>query len=161
MCLLRPTYILDSDITTVNLERLKVDGVKGIILDLDSTLMAPRSGIIEERVHAWLMQAEQNFKLAVVTNNKNKKYLEKASNCLAMPLVGKAAKPSRKILRQVLAQLDLKAEEAVLIGDRPLTDILCGHRAGMKTCLVMPLETMNEHPLVVSLRKLERLVILR
>jgi uncharacterized protein len=159
MCLLQPTYIYHSDITTVDLKRLKNDGIQGIILDLDSTIMAPRSGLIDERVSQWLAQAAENFKLAVVTNNKNEKYLEKAANCLAMPLVGRAAKPSRKILFTVLDKLELAPENAVLIGDRPLTDILAGKRAGMKTCLVTPLSTMREHILIQYLRKLERLVI--
>ncbi len=159
MCLLQPTYIYHSDITTVDLKRLKNDGIQGIILDLDSTIMAPRSGLIDERVSQWLIQAEQHFKLAVVTNNKNEKYLKKAANCLTMPLVGRAAKPSRKILFSVLDKLELAPEKAVLIGDRPLTDILAGKRAGMKTCLVTPLSTMREHVLVQYLRKLERLVI--
>ena len=143
----------------LDLDRLQQDGIKGIILDLDSTLMAPRSGVIEERVYQWLSKAEKNFKLAVVTNNKNEKYLEKASKCLPMPLVGRAAKPSRKILFTVLDKLKVAAEESVLIGDRPLTDILAGRRAGMKTCLVTPLSTMREHVLVKYLRKFERLVI--
>lgn len=159
MCLLQPTYIYHSDITTVDLKRLKNDGIQGIILDLDSTIMAPRSGLIDERVSEWLTQAEKHFKLAVVTNNKNEKYLKKAANCLAMPLVGRAAKPSRKILFNVLDKLELAPENAVLIGDRPLTDILAGKRAGMKTCLVTPLSTMREHVVVQYLRKLERLVI--
>jgi HAD superfamily phosphatase (TIGR01668 family) len=161
MCLLQPTYIYDGDITTVDLNRLKEDGIHGIILDLDSTLMAPRSGLIEQRVTLWIAQAEKDFKLAVVTNNKNKKYLENAANCLTMPLVGKAAKPSRKILFTVLQQLNVSPEQSVLIGDRPLTDILAGKRAGMRTCLVTPLSTMSEHPIIVYLRKLERLVIKR
>jgi HAD superfamily phosphatase (TIGR01668 family) len=159
MCLLQPTYIYHSDITTVDLQRLAADGIKGIILDLDSTIMAPRSGLIEERVSQWLNQAEQNFKLAVLTNNKNEKYLQRAAKSLPILLVGRAAKPSRKALFNLLDKLDLIPEEAVLIGDRPLTDILAGKRAGMKTCLVSPLSTMNEHALVKYVRKLERLVI--
>ncbi len=159
MFLLQPTYMYQGDITTVDLKQLQADGIKGLIIDLDSTLMAPRTGLIEERVHTWLAEAQQHFKLAVLTNNKNQKYLENASNCLPMPVIGRAAKPSRKILFSVLDKLQLAPKEAVLIGDRPLTDILAGKRAGMKTCLVNPLSTMREHPIVVYVRKLEKLVI--
>src|SRR3984957_1106057 len=102
MCLLKPTYISTGDITTVDLQMLTKHGVKGIILDLDSTLMAPRTGFIEEQVTQWIAVAEKGFKLAVVSNNKNQKYLEKAAVCLPMPVIGRAAKPSRKILFTVL-----------------------------------------------------------
>src|SRR5271156_4134688 len=159
MCLLRPTFISQGDITTVDLDMLAKHGVKGIILDLDSTLMAPRSGYIDERVTQWIASAEKKFKLAVVSNNKNTKYIENAAACLPMPVIGKASKPSRKILFSVLNQLQLNADEVVLIGDRPLTDILAGKRAGMKTYLVSPLSTMQESALVRFVRKLERLVI--
>jgi HAD superfamily phosphatase (TIGR01668 family) len=115
--------------------------------------------LIEDRVSQWLAQAETNFKLAVLTNNKNEKYLEKAAKCLSMPIVGRAAKPSRKSLLALLDRLQIAPADAVLVGDRPLTDILAGKRAGMKTCLVMPLATMREHILIQYLRKMERLVI--
>ncbi len=98
MCLLQPTYISRGDITTIDLTMLKEDGIKGIILDLDSTLMAPRSGYIDEQVSRWIATAQQDFKLAVVSNNKNEKYIEQAAACLPMPVIGQAAKPSRKIL---------------------------------------------------------------
>ncbi len=159
MCLLRPTYISQGDITTVDLRMLSKHGIKGIILDLDSTLMAPSSGYIDERVTEWIAAAKKGFRLAVVSNNKNQKYIEKAAACLPMPVVGRASKPSRKILFTVLNQLKLNAAEAVLVGDRPLTDILAGHRAGMKTYLVTPLSTMKESSLVRLARKIERLVI--
>lgn len=159
MCLLEPTYISQGDISSVDLNMLKSQGIKGLIIDLDSTLMAPRSGVVEHHVNEWLEKAELGFKLAVLTNNKNKKYLEKAAANLPMPVIGWAAKPSRKILFGVLDKLGLAPADAVLIGDRPLTDILAGKRAGMKTYLVSPLSTMQESALVRFVRKLERLVI--
>jgi HAD superfamily phosphatase (TIGR01668 family) len=156
---LQPTYVSQGDVTTVDLAMLAKHGIKGIILDLDSTLMAPRTGYIDERVTTWIAAAEKQFKLAVVSNNKNQKYIEKATACLPMPVIGRAAKPSRKVLFGVLGQLQLNAAEVVLVGDRPLTDILAGKRAGMKTYLVTPLSTMKESSLVRFVRKLERLVI--
>ncbi len=146
MCLLQPTYISQGDIASVDLDMLKSQEIKGIILDLDSTLIAPRSGVVDPHVSEWLGKAERNFKLAVVSNNKNKKYLERVSASLPMPVVGHAAKPSRKILFGVLDKLGLSPAEVVLIGDRPLTDILAGKRAGMKTYLVSPLSTMKNLP---------------
>ena len=161
MCLLQPTYINQGDITTVDLDMLKKQGIKGILLDLDSTIMAPHSGYIDEKVTEWIARAGKEFKLAVVSNNKNQKYIDQAAACLPMLVVGRAAKPSRKILFSVLKQLQLTATETILIGDRPLTDILAGKRAGMQTYLVSPLATMRESSLIRWVRKLERLVIKR
>ena len=37
---LKPDYLIDGDITDIDLDRLAADGIKGLILDLDSTIMA-------------------------------------------------------------------------------------------------------------------------
>lgn len=42
--LIRPTYYIDGDITDLDQEMLLEAGIKGLILDLDSTLMAPKTG---------------------------------------------------------------------------------------------------------------------
>jgi hypothetical protein len=156
MVFLRPTYLIDGDITDIELNRLKQDGIKGIILDLDSTLIAPRSGHLTDEAAAWLTSARADFKLAVVSNNKKEDYLTKTAALLAIPVFGNAAKPSRRVLLQVLDSLALKPEESVLVGDRPLTDIWGGERAGMKTILVYPLKTMNEPGWIKFFRRLER-----
>lgn len=156
---LRPTYLIDGDITDIDLDQLKKDGLKGIILDLDSTLIAPKAGALTEEAAAWLNRARAHFKLAVVSNNRKADYVEKVATLLAIPVIGEAGKPSRRALRKALKLLDVKAEEAVLIGDRPLTDVLGGNRAGMKTILVEPLKTMKEACLIRILRKIERWLI--
>jgi HAD superfamily phosphatase (TIGR01668 family) len=159
MVFLRPTYLIDGDITDIELGRLKDDGVKGIILDLDSTLIAPRSGELTEEASAWLACAKADFKMAVVTNNKKDDYIKQTAALLAIPVFGKACKPSRRVLLKVLDSLGLSPQESVLVGDRPLTDIWGGKRAGMKTVLVYPLKTMNEPSWIKFFRRLERLVI--
>jgi len=159
MVFLRPTYLIDGDITDIELEVLKKDGIKGIILDLDSTLVAPRSGRLTEAVSIWLNSARADFKLAVVSNNKRDDYLSQTASLLAIPVAGRARKPSRGVLLKVLEKLELKPEEAVLVGDRPLTDILGGQRAGMKTVLVHPLKSMKEPSWIKFLRRLERLFV--
>lgn len=155
----RSTYIIEGDITDVDLDMLQADGVKGLILDLDSTLIAPRQGKLTPAAHAWLEVARKRFKLAVVTNNKKDSYIEEARSLLNMPVLGPAWKPSRRYFLKALNEFELKPEEVAVIGDRPLTDILGGLRAGMKTILVWPLKSMNEPSWVTFFRKLERWVI--
>ena len=53
-----------------------------------------------------------------------------------MPTVGMAGKPSRRGFLAALEILKLPASEVAVIGDRPLTDVWGGQRAGMKTILV-------------------------
>ncbi len=159
MVLLKPTYLINGDVTDIDLRVLKQDGVRGLIFDLDSTIMAPHSGILSPEVEQWLIFARDNFKVAIVSNNKRDHYLDQVKEVLQMPIIGKAAKPRRKAFFEVLKSFELQAHEVAVVGDRPLTDVLGGQRAGMKTVLVWPLKTQQEPGWVTMMRKLERIVI--
>lgn len=157
--MLRPTYLIDGDVTDIDLDQLERDGLRGLIFDLDSTLLAPHSGAITDDVAAWLARARAKFKVAVVSNNRRDPYIEEVKCLLDMHCIGRAAKPRRKAFLEVLKMFDLTPDQVAVIGDRPLTDVWGGQRAGMKTILVWPLKSMNEPSWVTMFRKLERVFI--
>ena len=157
--LFRPTYLIEGDVTDISLSRLAEDGIKGLIFDLDSTLVAPRAGRLTDDVERWLVECRSTFKVAIVSNNKKEPYIQHIGALLDMPTIGRAAKPSRKAFIEALSILELKPDEVAVVGDRPLTDVWGGQRAGMKTILVWPLKTMNEPSWITFFRKLERFVI--
>jgi uncharacterized protein len=159
MVFLRPTFLIDGDVTDIDLDHLRQEGIKGIILDLDSTLVAPRSAKLTTAAAEWLDRAKAGFSVAIVSNNKREEYLKTVEGVLAMPVVGNARKPSRRAIRVVLKAMNLAPNEAVLVGDRPLTDVWAGMRVGMKTILVHPLKTMNEPGWIKLIRRMERLFI--
>src|SRR5271156_306942 len=103
MPLFKPTYLVDGDITDLSLDRLQADGIKGIILDLDSTIVAPRSGKLTAEAEQWLLQAKARFKVAVVSNNKNDRYMVQVQKLLDVPVLGRAAKPATRVFKVVLA----------------------------------------------------------
>lgn len=157
--LVKPTHIVQ-DITTIDLDALWASGIRGLIFDLDNTIMAPSAGVLEEHIQDWLNQVrEKGFRCIVVSNNPRMAYLKKAEAHLEMQVIGNAGKPRRKSLRQALSILSLRAEEVAIIGDRPLTDIWGGQRLGTTTILVDPLTKATEHQIVQFLRKLERLFV--
>ena len=51
------------------------------------------------------------------------------------------------------------AAETAFVGDRPLTDVLCGKKLGCKTILVDSISADIEKPIVRFARKLERICI--
>jgi uncharacterized protein len=154
---LKPDYIF-SDITQLTHEHLKAIGVKGIIFDLDNTIVPPHSAILQGYVAKWLESVKaEGVPFIIVTNNHDHDYMKQNELLLGVPVLGPAKKPSRRMIREALEWLKLPAEEVVLIGDRPLTDIWGGQRAGCKTILVDPLMRANEHGVIHLLRTLERL----
>jgi uncharacterized protein len=159
--LLRPTYIINGDITDIDLDELSASGIRALILDLDSTLVAPRSGVITNVVADWLSNAKSRFKVMVLSNNLKDKYVEQVAGILDIPVLGRAVKPRRAGFLKAANIMGVTPDKVAVVGDRPLTDILGGARAGMKTVLVLPLKTMSESLLVRYIRKLERLVVRR
>lgn len=157
--LLRPDRLVEH-VTDINLEELWAHGIRGFIFDLDNTIMAPHSGVLDDGVAGWLRKIEgMGFKSVVVSNNPLTFYTQEAEKVLNIPVIGNAAKPRRKQLYRALKILELDAHQVVVVGDRPLTDIWGGQRLGAKTILVDPLTKHKENGFIRLLRKLERVFI--
>lgn len=152
---LKPDYNLKS-IYDINLEELKNLGIKAMLFDLDSTIMASKSGTYSDKMIEWLKKVKENFFVAVISNNKNPEYIEKVRNISDFPLLFNACKPQTGPAKEFLYKYDLKTAECALIGDRPLTDILCGKLLGCKTILVDSITADKETKIVRLVRKIER-----
>lgn len=145
----------------IDFKELKALGVNVILFDLDSTVMPSRSGVYPPRVVELLKDLKLNFIIAVVSNNKNKDYLAKVQAISDFEIIGHANKPSPKVMKEYLKTINAKPQETVVIGDRPLTDILAGKLLGSKTILVDSISKEIEKPIVRVVRQLERLSIKR
>ena len=98
----------------------------------------------------WLEIVKKNFFIGVVSNNHNPEYMKKVKLCTDFPIVFEARKPDVKITREFMKEHNLKAETTCFVGDRPLTDILCGKRLGCITILVDSITADIEKPIVVD-----------
>ena len=156
--LFEPNYNLES-IYDINLAELKEMGIKGLFFDLDSTLMKSKSGKFSFQTIQFLNDLKSNFKLAIITNNKNKDYIAKAKSQTDIPIYAKAAKPNPTILLKACKDLELEPNRVAMVGDRPLSDIFGGERAGMVTILVDSISKDEENFIVRFARFLERLTI--
>lgn len=155
---IKPDYNLKS-IYDIDLDELQKQGVKAMLFDLDSTLMASKSGVYTDEVYSFIKKVEEKFFIAVVSNNKNPEYIEKVKAISHFPLLFNACKPKTGIIEKFLKSHGLEAKDCVLVGDRPLTDILCGKRLGSKTILVDSITADTEAKIVRFIRALERLSI--
>ena len=155
---IKPDYNLKS-IYDIDLAELKNIGIRAILFDLDSTLMASKSGMYSEKMSRWLADVKKEFFIAVVSNNKNEEYINKVRKISNFPLLFEACKPGTKKIKNFLSDNNLISQDCVLVGDRPLTDILCGKFLGCKTILVDSITADTESKLVRFVRFLERLSI--
>lgn len=151
---IKPDYNL-KNIYEINFEELKLQGIKCIMFDLDSTVMRSKSATFEPETINWFNTFINDFEVAIISNNPDKDYIENASKIAPCRVIGHAKKPNPDIAKKYLDEVGIKPEQAVMVGDRPLTDILVGKRLGSKTILVGSINP-NENLLTKFVRALER-----
>lgn len=151
---LKPDYNL-KNIYEIDFEQLKNQGVKCLMFDLDSTVMRSKSATFMPETISWFNSFLKDFEVAIISNNPNKEYIEKVSKIAPCRVIGNANKPNPKIAENYLEEINIKPEQAAMIGDRPLTDILVGKRLGCKTILVGSINP-NENWPTRLVRALER-----
>lgn len=156
--ILKPDYNVVS-LFDIDFKEIKALGVNALLFDLDSTVMPSKSGEYPTNVKELLNELKQNFVVAIISNNKNKHYIERVQAMSAFPVIGHANKPSPKVMREFLKSVNISPAETVVIGDRPLTDVLAGKLLGAKTILVDSITKDTENKPTRIVRKLERLVI--
>lgn len=136
--LLRPDYIEDS-VENIDLGVWWDEGLRGLILDVDDTLTLKNSPYVSSSVQYWLENAQDlGFQCLIVSNNRYPEHIDAVSQRLGLPGVAKAKKPRSAGFLWAQEEMQLEAEQIVVVGDRVLTDILGGASLGMKTCLVLP-----------------------
>ncbi|MFW6316357.1 MAG: YqeG family HAD IIIA-type phosphatase [Cyanobacteriota bacterium] len=137
--LLQPDLVLGKPVTDLSPEILSQHQIKGLILDVDETLVPKKSRQASDDLIAWLQEIRPIAKIWLVSNNFNKTRIERIANSLNLPYYLAAKKPSRKSLRQAATAMELPLNEIAMVGDRVFTDILAGNRLQLFTILVEPM----------------------
>ena len=142
----------------INYDRLKEEGITAIAFDLDSTVMKSKSGTFSQETLHLFERLKQDFRLLIISNNNNLEYIAKAAKQVDFPVIAPAKKPATEVSKEHLKELGIDKDKLVMVGDRPLTDILFGKLLGCKTILVDSISWQEEKPIVRIARRLERLV---
>ncbi|OFW34377.1 MAG: hypothetical protein A2074_04795 [Candidatus Aquicultor primus] len=139
----------------IDIEELKARGIRGLILDLDNTIVPRNSAVATDELKEWLSRLEKQGMKACILSNNWKQRVSSIAAQVGLPLVARAAKPRRGAFVQAMKVLGTGKEETVVIGDQLFTDVLGGNLAGIHTILVVPMSN-HEAPHTKILRKLER-----
>lgn len=142
----------------IDLDAMKAQGIKGIITDLDNTLVAWDSPYATPKLVAWLNDVkERGFRVCIVSNN-NKTRVEEFARPLNVPAIYRARKPIGRAFCRAMAIMGTKPQETAVVGDQIFTDVLGGNRMGLYSILVLPIAT-KEWAGTKILRAMERLVL--
>jgi len=152
-----PKLVVDS-IREIDLDFLRNNGIRGIITDLDNTLVGAREPDATPEVLEWLKRLDEyGFRIVIVSNNHLPR-VERFAKPLGIPFLHRAKKPTRTPFRKALALLQLTSEQVAVVGDQLMTDIYGGNRLGMFTILVNPIAPQDEGFGTRINRRLEKIV---
>jgi len=142
--LLQPNLILHGTVLDLTPEVLKEHGLKGLVLDVDETLVPFRTAQVSEELLPWVEAVRQVASLWLVSNNISEARIRRIGKTLDVPYISGAGKPSRRKLRRAVEAMQLPVEQVGMVGDRLFTDVLAGNRLGLFTVLVEPMLAPNQ-----------------
>ncbi|HUA09724.1 MAG TPA: YqeG family HAD IIIA-type phosphatase [Candidatus Acidoferrales bacterium] len=145
-------------LAALSLEELQDQGFRGLILDLDNTLVGFRQTEIEADHLAWVRAAHaRGFRMAMVSNNFTDRVTSVAAQ-IGIPCVPNALKPLPFGVLRAIDMLALPRRQIAVVGDQLFTDVLSGKLCGLYTILTEPIEA-KDFPLTKVFRFFERLML--
>ncbi|WP_107666760.1 YqeG family HAD IIIA-type phosphatase [Cyanothece sp. BG0011] len=137
--LLQPDLILGDTILGLSQDVLDHYHIKGLILDVDETLVPLKKPHVSEELRLWINQIRRKTPIWLVSNNISENRIGSIANSLELPYLLGAVKPSRRKLKKAIRAMELPIPQVAMVGDRLFTDVLAGNRLGMFTILVKPM----------------------
>ena len=127
----------------INYDKLKEDGIKCILFDLDNTIIPYK----EKEPSKKLIDLIENLKdmefKIIIFDNTNKKRLLPFKRQLDIDCAPNAKKPSIEKLIKIIKEYKYDLSEVALVGDELYRDIYGGNKAGIKTILVNPISNKD------------------
>lgn len=125
----------------IDLQQLWDDGLRGVIFDLDNTLIEWNNNCPAPELLHWMQGVkERGFKVCLLSNNSAQR-VEAVARHLEVPFFAPARKPLRRVFREALRSMELEPRQTAMVGDQMFTDILGGNRLGMYTIWVNPISS--------------------
>ena len=144
------TYVIDFD-------RLYEEGYRGVIFDIDNTLV-PHGAPADERACALFAHLKElGFQCMLLSNNKEPR-VKMFNDAVHVSYIYKAGKPSKAGYEKGMEIMGTNRENTLFIGDQIFTDIWGANKAGIHSILVKPIAKHEEIQIVLK-RKLEKIVL--
>jgi hypothetical protein len=143
---------------TIDYEKLYREGYRGIIYDIDNTLVGHGKPADKRAIKHFQYLKQVGFSVCLLSNNKEPRVAPFAQEIGEVPYICDAHKPSVKSYIEATKLMGVKLSEAVFIGDQIFTDVWGAKRAGIYNILVKPLYKKEEIQIVLK-RRLEWIVL--
>ncbi len=143
------TYIIDY-------EKLYEEGVRGLIFDIDNTLVPHGAPADDRAVRLFARLKDIGFRCCLISNNQEKR-VKTFNEPIRVDYVYNAHKPAVKNYIKAMEIMGTDRESTVFIGYQLFTDVWVANRAGIPNILVKPIHPREEIQIVLK-RYLEKIV---
>lgn len=135
------TYL--EKVTDIKEEFLLENNIKGIILDVDNTLIYYNKELLKD-VDVWCENlVDKGIKFCIVSNSNKKEKVKMVADKLNIPYISFGMKPLKRGLNKAKRIMGLPSKNIAVVGDQIFTDVIGANRSGMFSILVKPLETKD------------------
>lgn len=153
---LYPDEYLDSAYE-IEFDRLYEEGYRGIIFDVDNTLVPHGAPADERAAGLFAHLKELGYQCCLLSNNKEPR-VKMFNDVVQVKYIFKAGKPKVSGYRQAMELMGTDAGNTLFVGDQIFTDVYGANRAGIRTILTRPIHPKEEIQIVLK-RYLERIVL--
>ena len=113
-----------TNVKEITVELLHKNNIKGLLLDVDNTLIDFDLKLLEGSKD-WINNLkENNFKLCILSNTNKIEKVKMVAKELDIPYINFAKKPFKKGFKQGAKLLNLKPNQIAVVGDQIMTDVL-------------------------------------
>lgn len=151
-----PDEYLDSAYQ-IEFERLYQEGYRGIIFDVDNTLV-PHGAPADGRARKLFVHLKElGYQCCLLSNNKEPR-VKLFNDAVQVQYIFKAGKPKVSGYRKAMELMGTEEGNTLFVGDQIFTDVYGANRAGIRTILTKPIHPKEEIQIVLK-RYLEKIVL--
>lgn len=138
-------------------EGLYEKGYRGIIFDIDNTLVPHGAPADDKAVELFARLHKIGYGTLLLSNNKEPR-VKMFNDRVGSRYIFKAGKPGRDGYEKAMELLGTTPENTLFVGDQLFTDVWGAKRAGILSILVKPIHPKEEIQIVLK-RRLEWIVL--
>ncbi len=134
---------------TLPYEELFKEGYRGILYDIDNTLVKDGYPADEASKALFEKLRDIGFSTCIVSNNSEER-VKPFADAVKSPYLFKSHKPSVAGYEKACALIGTDKDNTILVGDQIFTDVLGANRAGIRSILVKPIDPREEFQIVIK-----------
>lgn len=149
--------IYAQSIYRINYDKLKKNGIKLVVFDLDNTIAPVDVKVSSKETFDLMLKIKEIGLKPIIMSNSKKERVEPFRNHLEIDSCYFSLKPLKKNYKKIMRVYNLKNEEIACVGDQILTDILGANKMGMTSILVNPISKKDGKFTIIN-RKIEKII---